>query len=86
MSYYKYNIRSINKYQFDKKEKTPKKFISRIKKNNRSKYVWLAMSASKDFNTGNKIILREIRLEKGRSRLNLNEKKEKKQIYKIGHI
>ena len=36
------------------------------------------MLASKDFNTGNKIILREIRLEKGGSRLNLNEKKGEK--------
>ena len=44
------------------------------------------MFASKGFNTENKMILREMRLEKGRTRLNLNEKKEKKQIYKIGHI
>ena len=60
MLYYKYNIRSINRYQFAKKEKTCIKFISRInKKNNMFKYVWFAMFASKSFNSE-----RDMRLEK----------------------
>ena len=62
-----FNARTFDRQQYDKKAKTPIKIINkRVKnKNNRFKYVSLAMMASKGVNTENRIILRRMRLEKG---------------------
>ena len=83
-----YNIKSYNIHPFDKKAKTPIKYINRKTKNktNRFKYVSLAMIASKGVNTENRIILRKMRLEKG-GVVDLAAQMEKKRAkYKIRKV
>ena len=82
-----YNIRTINRYQFDKKAKTPIKYINRKNKNknNRFRYVSLAMLASKGLNTENRIILRKMRLEKG-GVVDLAQIEKRKRKYKIRKV
>ena len=85
---FEYNIRSYNIQQFDKKSKTPIKYINRKGKfrNSRFKYVSLAMIASKGVNTENRIILRKMRLEKG-GVVDLAAQMEKKRAkYKIRKV
>ena len=84
-----YNIRSINRYQSNKKAKTPIKYITRKNKgknkNKRFKYVSLAMLASKGVNTENRIILRKMRLEKG-GVVDLAQIEKRKGKYKIRKV
>ena len=82
-----YDIRSINRFQFDKKAKTPIKYINRKNKSrkNRFRYVSLAMLASKGSNTENRIILRKMRLEKG-GVVDLAQVEKRKRKYKIRKV
>ena len=84
---YDYNIRSFNKQQYDKKAKTPIKYIDRKtkNKNGRFKYVSLAMLASKGVNTENRIILRKMRLEKG-GVVDLAQMEKRRGKYKIRKV
>ena len=80
-----YNIRSISRLDLNKRSKTPIKTMNRKSKNNRFKYVSLAMLASKGINSENRIILRKMRLEKG-GVVDLGQIERKKYKYKIRKV
>ena len=80
-----YNIRSISRLDLNKRSKTPIKTLNRKSKNNRFKYVSLAMLASKGINSENRIILRKMRLEKG-GVVDLGQVERKKYKYKIRKV